>query len=33
MPEALIFSDLEGVIRRWNRGAETVGQSLDLISG
>jgi PAS domain S-box-containing protein len=40
MPEALIFSDLEGIIRRWNPGAETVfgftaeesiGQSLDLI--
>lgn len=40
MPEALIFSDLEGIIRIWNRGAETVfgftadesiGQSLDLI--
>lgn len=40
IPEALIFSDLEGIIRRWNPGAETVfgftaaesiGQSLDLI--
>jgi PAS domain S-box-containing protein len=40
MPEALIFSDLEGIIRIWNPGAETVfgfssaeaiGQSLDLI--
>ena len=40
MPEALIFSDLEGIIQRWNSGAETVfgftaaesiGQSLDLI--
>lgn len=40
MPEALIFSDFEGIIRRWNPGAETVfgftaaesiGQSLDLI--
>lgn len=40
MPEALIFSDLEGIIRRWNPGAETVfgflaaesiNQSLDLI--
>ena len=40
MPEALIFSDLEGIIRQWNPGAETVfgfpatealGQSLDLI--
>jgi PAS domain S-box-containing protein len=40
MPEALIFSDLEGIIRIWNHGAETVfgfsvaeavGQSLDLI--
>ena len=40
MPEALIFADLEGIIRAWNPGAETVfgftmaetiGQSLDLI--
>jgi PAS domain S-box-containing protein len=40
MPEALIFSDLEGVIRIWNPGAqfifgfaaaEAVGQSLDII--
>lgn len=40
MPEALIFCDLEGVIRVWNGGAEKVfgwpaaealGQSLDLI--
>lgn len=40
MPEALIFSDLDGIIRIWNPGAETVfgftaieaiGQSLDLI--
>lgn len=40
MPEALIFSDLEGIIRMWNPGAQTVfgfsaaeavGQSLDLI--
>lgn len=40
MPEALIFSDLDGIIRLWNPGAETVfgftaaesiGQSLDLI--
>ena len=40
MPEALIFSDLEGIIRVWNPGAQTVfgfsaaeavGQSLDLI--
>jgi PAS domain S-box-containing protein len=40
MPEALIFADLEGIIRIWNPGAETVfgfaaaesiGQSLDLI--
>jgi len=40
MPEALIFCDLEGVIRVWNGGAEkvfgwsaaeAVGQSLDLI--
>ena len=38
MPEALIFSDLEGIIRFWNPGAQTVfgfsaaeavGQSLD----
>lgn len=40
MPEALIFADLDGIIRFWNPGAETVfgfaaadavGQSLDLI--
>lgn len=40
MPEALVYADLEGIIRRWNPGAETVfgftaaealGQSLDLI--
>ncbi len=40
MPEALIFSDLQGVIQVWNGGAEkvfgwtaaeAVGQSLDLI--
>jgi PAS domain S-box-containing protein len=40
MPEALIFCDLEGVIRIWNGGAEkvfgfsaaeAVGQNLDLI--
>lgn len=40
MPEALIFSDLEGIIRIWNPGAENVfgftaaeaiGQNLDLI--
>lgn len=40
MPEALIFADLDGIIRLWNRGAESVfgftaaesvGQSLDLI--
>ena len=40
MPEAVIFCDLEGVIRVWNGGAEkvfgwsaaeAVGQSLDLI--
>lgn len=40
MPEALIFSDLEGIIRLWNPGAEaifgftateSIGQSLDLI--
>lgn len=40
MPEALIFCDMEGIIRVWNGGAEKVfgwsaaeaiGQSLDLI--
>ena len=40
MPEALIFCDLEGIIRGWNPGAEkvfgwpaaeAVGQSLDLL--
>jgi PAS domain S-box-containing protein len=40
MPEALIFSDLQGIIRIWNPGsenvfgftaAEAIGQSLDLI--
>lgn len=40
MPEALIFCDLDGIIRVWNGGAEkvfgwsaaeAVGQSLDLI--
>lgn len=40
MPEALIFSDKEGIIRVWNGGAEkifgfsaaeAIGQSLDLI--
>jgi len=40
MSEALIFSDLQGIIQIWNRGAEnvfgfsaaeSVGQSLDLI--
>lgn len=40
MPEALIFCDMEGIIRIWNAGAEkvfgwsaaeAVGQSLDLI--
>jgi PAS domain S-box-containing protein len=40
MPEALIFSDLEGIIRIWNPGAENVfgftaaeaiGKNLDLI--
>src|SRR5665647_1495588 len=40
MPEALVYADLEGIIRRWNPGAETVfgfsaaealGQNLDLI--
>lgn len=40
MPEALIFSDKEGIIRAWNPGAqsvfgftaaETIGQSLDII--
>lgn len=40
MPEAVVFSDREGVIRLWNRGAEAIfgyrradalGQTLDLI--
>ena len=40
MPEAVIFADQQGVVRLWNRGAETLfgysadeamGQSLDLI--
>ena len=40
MPEAVIFADRQGVVRLWNRGAETLfgylageamGQSLDLI--
>lgn len=40
MPEAVIFSDRQGLVRLWNRGAETMfgyaadealGQSLDLI--
>jgi len=40
IPESLIFSDLEGIIRIWNPGSETIfgytaeeaiGQSLDLI--
>ena len=40
MPEAMIFADLDGIIQRWNPGAETVfgftaaesiGQSLDMI--
>jgi PAS domain S-box-containing protein len=40
MPEALVFAGLDGIIQRWNPGAETVfgftaaeaiGQSLDLI--
>lgn len=40
MPEAVIFADRQGMVRRWNRGAETIfgysaaeatGQSLDLI--
>lgn len=40
MPEAMVFCDLEGIIRIWNGGAEkvfgwtaaeAVGQSLDLI--
>jgi PAS domain S-box-containing protein len=40
MPEALIYSDLQGIIQRWNPGATSVfgftaedalGQSLDLI--
>ena len=40
MPEAVVYSDREGVIRLWNRGAETIfghrredalGHTLDLI--
>ncbi|MCZ8253174.1 MAG: PAS domain S-box protein [Hylemonella sp.] len=40
MPEAVIFSDLEGIVRVWNSGAEkifgwtaeeAIGQSLDMI--
>jgi PAS domain S-box-containing protein len=40
MPEAVIFADRQGVVRLWNRGAETMfgysadealGQRLDLI--
>jgi PAS domain S-box-containing protein len=40
MPEAVVYSDREGIIRLWNRGAETIfgyrredalGQTLDLI--
>jgi PAS domain S-box-containing protein len=40
MPEAVVYSDREGIIRLWNRGAETVfgyrqeaalGQTLDVI--
>jgi PAS domain-containing protein len=40
MPEAVVYSDREGVIRLWNRGAETIfgyrqedalGRTLDLI--
>jgi PAS domain S-box-containing protein len=40
MPEAVIFADRQGVVRLWNRGAETMfgyaasealGRSLDLI--
>jgi PAS domain S-box-containing protein len=40
MPEAVIFSDLEGIVRVWNGGAEkifgwtaeeAIGQSLDMI--
>lgn len=40
MPEAVVYSDREGIIRLWNQGAETifgyrredaVGQTLDLI--
>jgi PAS domain S-box-containing protein len=40
MPEGVVYSDREGIIRLWNRGAETIfgyrqeavlGQTLDLI--
>jgi PAS domain S-box-containing protein len=40
MPDAIVFADAEGVIRRWNRGAarifgfeesEALGHSLDII--
>jgi PAS domain S-box-containing protein len=40
MPEAVVYSDRNGIIRLWNRGAETIfgyrqadalGQTLDLI--
>ena len=40
MPEAVVYSDREGIVRLWNRGAETIfgyrqedalGQTLDLI--
>jgi PAS domain S-box-containing protein len=40
MPDAIVYADADGVIRRWNRGAtrifgfteaEAAGQSLDLI--
>ena len=40
MPKAVVYSDREGIIRLWNRGAETIfgyrredalGRTLDLI--
>jgi len=40
MPDAIVYADAEGVIRRWNRGAtrifgfteaEALGRSLDII--